>query len=81
MDISHRVKDYIVNNYLGGDGGALADDTPLTELNILDSTSMLELVHFLRDELSVRVSLEDVNAENFRSIQTICQLVARNSRS
>jgi acyl carrier protein len=81
LDLNHVLKTYVVDNCLEGEGEGLADDTPLAELNILDSTAILELVHYLRRELGVKVSLDDINPENFHSIRTICELVTRRMAS
>lgn len=77
MDIQQVITSYIVENYLGGETEGLGPDTPLTELNILDSSAILELAHFLRERLSVSVTLKDVNADNFHSVNAICRLVER----
>ena len=48
INYSETVKEFIVDNFLFGDGAKIADDTPLFEKGIIDSTGVLELVAFIR---------------------------------
>jgi acyl carrier protein len=77
MNVTTLLREHIVTNYLGGDGAELRGDTSLLALNILDSSAVLELVHYLRAEVGVVVPIEDVALENFETIDAIDALVRR----
>ncbi len=50
-------------------------DTPLIAEEILDSLSIIYLVTELENEYSVIIKEEDINPNNFYSVETISQLV------
>ena len=64
-------KQFIVDNFLFGDGAKIANDTPLFEKGIIDSTGVLELVAFIEDNFNVRVTDEELVQENFSSLNAI----------
>ena len=77
MTLAHRIREHIAHHYLGGDGQGLDDDTPLLELNIIDSTSLFDLVRFLCAEGQVRITRAHVVAENFATVNAMVRLVER----
>jgi acyl carrier protein len=64
-------KQFIVDNFLFGDAAKIANDTPLFEKGIIDSTGVLELVAFIEDNFKVRVTDEELVQENFSSLNAI----------
>lgn len=79
MSIETSLRDYIVTNYLDGQHEDLTDETPLFDLNIIDSMTIFDFVQFLREETSVEIPIEEVTPENFKDIRSIGQLT-RNIR-
>jgi len=75
--IYERVRDFIVENYLGGKGDQLDHDTPLLKLGILDSMRMIELLTFLEKECGVFVKAGEIMAANFKTLKNITELAAR----
>ena len=76
------VKEFIVDNFLFGDGAKLAVDTPLFEKGIIDSTGVLELVAFIEDNFKVTVTDEELVQENFSSLIAIEKfLQSKNNKS
>lgn len=73
--LTQRIKEHIKTQYLAGSGDDLDDETPLFELNIVDSAAIFDLVQFLSAEASVRIPIEHVVADNFRSIGAMARLV------
>jgi acyl carrier protein len=71
--ILHLITDY----YAGGDADEIAVDTPLLELNIIDSSSLFDLVELLNREAYVTIPLHDVTPANFASVQAMIDLVGR----
>ncbi|CAM5350607.1 putative acyl carrier protein PigG [Streptomyces abikoensis] len=62
---------------MDGDAGGLEPDTPIDELNIIDSAGVFDLVHFLQQEFRVTVPLRQISPANFRSVNAISDLVGR----
>ena len=52
------------------------DDYPLIENGVLTSLQTVELVMFLEDEFDILVEDEELDEENFGSIEAIAGLVA-----
>lgn len=51
-------------------------DTDLVEAGVLDSMAFVELLLSLEDEFGVKVSLDELELDNFRSIARIAEFVA-----
>jgi len=65
------VKQFIVDNFLFGDGAKLADDTPLFEKGIIDSTGVLELIAFIEDNFNIVFKDDEIIQDNFSSLSAI----------
>ena len=48
-----EIREFVVNNFLFGDGGNLKNDTSFLDEGIIDSTGILELITFREDSLCV----------------------------
>lgn len=71
MDNSSKIRQFIVENFLFGDGQALKDDTSFMQEGIIDSTGILELVFFLEENFGVSVEDDELVPENFDSLRSI----------
>ena len=56
---------------VGGDG----DD--LIESSRLDSLGLVELLFFLEQRFGMRVDVEQLDLDDFRSVEAICRMVER----
>ena len=75
MTLSASLEEHIVHHHLGGEAADLTPDTPLLQLNIVDSVGILDIVQFLVDEFDVAIPLSEVKPQNFESIRTIVNMV------
>jgi acyl carrier protein len=64
-------KQFVIDNFLFGDGDKISNDTPLFEKGIIDSTGVLELVAFIEDNFNVTVADDELVQENFSSLNAI----------
>lgn len=55
----------------------IADDTPLLEAGVIDSTGVTELIFFVEEQFRFEVLPEEVLPENFNSIANIAAYVER----
>lgn len=55
----------------------LTVDTPLLELNILDSASLFDVVDFVRNEWRVHIPANEIHPGNFASIAQLDYLINR----
>ena len=72
-----RVKDFIIENFLFGDGDGVDEDTSFLEEGILDSTGVLELITFLEKEFSIKVNDEELIPENLDSINLVAAFLGK----
>ena len=55
-------------------------DTDLFETGVLDSLAFVELLTLLENEFQMKVELNDLDIENFRSIRNIAKFALERSR-
>ena len=77
MGNSSKVREFVVENFLFGDGEALKDDTSFMEEGIIDSTGILELVFFLEETFSISVEDDELVPENMDSLTSISGFLNR----
>jgi len=70
-DLKEKIKGFIVENFLFGDGNGLEYDTSFLGEGIVDSTGILELVTFLEEEFSIAVEEDELIVENLDSINNV----------
>lgn len=70
------LRDFILKEVLG-QAVELRDDAPLVEGGRLASLQTIDLVEYIATRFGVELEPEDVDAHNFRSLDTIASLVAR----
>ncbi len=76
MNYSNQIRDFVVSNFLFGDGAALKDDTSFLESGTVDSTGILELIGFLENKYHVKVDPKEMVPENLDSINRVANFVA-----
>ncbi|MEV6279622.1 acyl carrier protein [Nocardia sp. NPDC051832] len=77
MTASDFLLEHIAGAWLNGDGEGLRADTPLLELNIISSAEVFDLVHSIQAEFDIAIPLPEIRPENFRSVNTIADLIER----
>lgn len=81
MDNSSKIREFIVENFLFGDGHVLKEDTSFMQEGIIDSTGILELVFFLEETFGVSVEDDELVPENMDSLQNIARFIDRKRSS
>jgi acyl carrier protein len=66
-----QVRQFIVNNFLFGDGSTLTETTSFLQSGIIDSTGILELVNHLEETHSIKIQDDELVPENLDSISNI----------
>lgn len=77
IDLSYKITDYIVQQYLDGDRIGFTEETHLLESGILDSLAIFEVINFLVQELGIKIPESELVLKNFYSVKAISQLVER----
>ena len=71
------VREFIVENFLFGEGGNLTDAESLVEGGVIDSLGVAELVAFIESRFGVVVGDEELVPENLDSIERVAAFVER----
>jgi len=66
-----RLARYIATDLLNQVDLVIGDDEDLLASGLLDSLSVMSLIHFIEQELAIDVPAEDVTIENFVSLRAI----------
>ncbi len=77
MDHSEKLKGFVIDNFLFGQGGSLENDTDFFEKGIIDSTGIVELVCFVEEAFNITVQDEELIPENFSSINKVSGFINR----
>jgi acyl carrier protein len=75
--LGNQILKKISELYLDNDDDQLDIDTPLLELNIIDSSAIFDLVNLLRQETGIVIPINEVTPDNFASVQAMLDLVGR----
>ena len=74
---SVKLREFIVDTFLFGDGDTLREDTSSLESGIIDSTGILELIFFLEETFDVKIEDEELVPENMDSLKNISRFMER----
>lgn len=69
--VKTQIREWILEKNPNVDSAALADDTPLLEQKILTSIQIMDLILFLEHLQGRPVDIDQVQPENFHSLNTI----------
>ena len=76
MNLEEHLRNYILEECLPGEEpDMLADDDDLIETGVLDSLAVMKLVAHLEKTFQIKVPTEEINRENFSSIQQLAKFV------
>ena len=75
MDYQSRIREFVIDNFLFGDGEQLSDDISFMGSGIIDSTGMLELIGFIEETYGVKIRDEELIPENFDSVSRLAKFV------
>ena len=76
--LKDQIREFIMENLAHAKGiTSFGDDENLMESGVVDSLGIFRIVSFLEEEMRVRVSDEEINAETLQSVNSIEQLVLR----
>jgi acyl carrier protein len=66
-----QTRDFIIDNFLYGDGDNLAHGTSFMLEGIIDSTGILELITFLEATYQIKIADDEIIPENMDSLESI----------
>jgi acyl carrier protein len=78
VNVAVEIEQFIVGDIAAGRGiESIAHDRDLLAEGIIDSLGITELIAFLQEKYAIEVDDDDIDAENFRSIDGIAAFVAK----
>ncbi len=78
MSTQELIRDFILDDLLlGQHDGDLDEETNLLLTGLVDSLGVMRMMMFIDDELDVQVPPADITIDNFRTIGTIANYLAR----
>jgi len=77
MDNKEAVRRFILSNFFVPEGSPLADDDPLLEHGVVDSTGVLEIIRFIEENYGIKLDDDEIVPENLGSIANITAFIER----
>ena len=81
MSHAEQIREFVVNNFLFGDGSRLQNDTSFLESGIIDSTGILEVITYMEETFGIKVNDDELLPENLDSIDNIVGFLDRKTGS
>ena len=75
--VSADIRQFVIANFLFGDGASLNDNDTFLDTSVIDSTGVLELVGFLGKQFNVTVEDHELIPENLDSVTQVANYVCR----
>jgi acyl carrier protein len=75
MSNAEKIREYVVTNFLFGDGDRLQNDTSFLENGIVDSTGILEIITYLEEIFGINVNDDELLPENLDSVNNIVKFI------
>ncbi len=77
MKYLEAVREFVVENFLFGNGEPLKEGTSFLEEGIIDSTGILELVMFIEETYRIKVEDDELVPENLDNLKNIAGFLER----
>jgi acyl carrier protein len=77
MHTIEAVRRFVLTNFFVTDGTTVENAESLLERGIVDSTGVLEIVSFIEESYSVKLSDDEIVPENLGSIASIATFIER----
>ena len=77
MSHIETVHEFIVENFLFGDGEQLTNEISFLDSGIIDSTGILELITFLEETYSITIEDDELIPENLDSLNNVVKFIGQ----
>ncbi len=75
MSRIETIHEFIVENFLFGDGEQLTNETSFLDSGIIDSTGILELITFLEETYNIKIEDDELIPENLDSLNSVAKFI------
>lgn len=73
--IDGRIREFVVRTFPLARKHGVKDADKWLEMGMLDSLGILDLVHFLEEDFSIRIADEELLPENFQSLSAVTEFL------
>lgn len=73
--IEEKIRKYLAENILFEEEFPYSNDTSFSELGVIDSNSIMELVFFVEEEFKITMSDNDLRPQNFDSVANVATYI------
>jgi acyl carrier protein len=73
--VAKEVRDFIISNFVFGQGTNLEDHTSFLDSGTVDSTGVMELVAFLEQHYQLKIAANRITPENLDSINRVARFI------
>lgn len=78
MNVKEQIRAFVAENFLfSANGFDLSDDASFLDEGVVDSTGTLELVMFVEETFGIEVGDNEIEPENFDSVNKLAAYIAR----
>jgi acyl carrier protein len=77
MNYSKDIRNYVIDNFLFGDGEGFQDDASFIENGVIDSTGILELVMHLESTYKVKIQPAELLPENLDGVNRVARFLEK----
>ena len=78
MPLKSEIREFIVDNFLFGEGGdKFTDQDSLVEAGLIDSMGVAELVSFIETSYGISVGDDELVPDNLDSVERVAAFVER----
>jgi acyl carrier protein len=78
---TEKIREFVKKNLaVYEDDVVLGDDDNIFELGFVDSPFAIQLICFIEEEFTIKVGDDDLDIENFTSVNRIAEFVSRKKR-
>jgi acyl carrier protein len=77
MNHHETIRQFVVQNFMFGDGESLKDDTSFLEAGIIDSTGILELIMFIEETYRIKVEDSELVPANLDNLKNLAEFINR----
>jgi acyl carrier protein len=74
MAVRDELRAFVSENFYAQ---SIDDESSLVDSGTMDSTGVLEVIHFLEDRFGIQVGDEEIHQDNFETLQRIDAYVTR----
>ena len=71
------IRQFLTDQFLFGESRPLERDVSLFDQGIVDSTGILEMIHFLEEHFGIKIQDDELLPENLDTIGNICAFLDR----